>query len=102
MRMPGSLVRRVRELHPMVADGLLAALVTVLGLPGLFTADEALARLDIRFRSPDALAVLLTLAQTVPLVWRRRAPGVVLAVTGLATWPTWPSATRPPGPSSGR
>jgi signal transduction histidine kinase len=97
MRMPGSLVRRVRELHPMVADGLLAALVTVLGLPGLFTADEALARLDIRFRSPDALAVLLTLAQTVPLVWRRRAPGVVLAVTGLATLahlafgypPTW-------------
>jgi DNA-binding NarL/FixJ family response regulator len=81
----------------MVADGLLAALVTVLGLPGLFTADEALARLDIRFRSPDALAVLLTLAQTVPLVWRRRAPGVVLAVTGLATLahlafgypPTW-------------
>jgi hypothetical protein len=28
--------------------------------------------------------VLLTLAQTVPLVWRRRAPRVVLAVTGLA------------------
>jgi hypothetical protein len=50
MRTPGSLVRRVRELHPMVADGLLAALVTVLGLPGLFTADEALARLDLRDR----------------------------------------------------
>jgi hypothetical protein len=54
-------------------------------------------KLDIRFRSPDALAVLLTLAQTVPLAWRRRAPRVVLAVTGLAVLahlvigylPTW-------------
>jgi signal transduction histidine kinase len=81
----------------MVADGLLAALVTVLGLPGLFSGEEALAKLDLRFRSPDALAVLLTLAQTVPLVWRRRAPRVVLAVTGLAVLahlvigylPTW-------------
>jgi hypothetical protein len=50
MRTPGSLVRRVQELHPMVADGLLAALVTVLGPPGLFTADEALAKLDLRDR----------------------------------------------------
>jgi signal transduction histidine kinase len=58
---------------------------------------EELAKLDIHFRSPDALAVLLTLAQTVPLVWRRRVPGAVLAVTGLAALghmalgyrPTW-------------
>jgi hypothetical protein len=37
MRAPGSLFRRVRELHPTVADGLLAALVTLLGLPQLFS-----------------------------------------------------------------
>jgi signal transduction histidine kinase len=97
MRMPASLLRRVRELHPMVTDGLLAALITVLALPRLFIVNEDLAKLGIQFRSPDALAVLLTLAQTVPLVWRRRAPVVVLAVTGLATLihlaigyqPTW-------------
>jgi hypothetical protein len=88
MRASGSLLRRVRELPPTVADGLLAALVTVLGLPGLFGSYDALAKLDIRFRSPDALAVLLTLAQTVPLAWRRRAPRVVLAVTA---WPSWPT-----------
>jgi signal transduction histidine kinase len=97
MRMPGSLLRRVRQLHPTVADGLLAALITVLALPRLFIENEELAKLDISFRGPDALAVLLTLTQTVPLVWRRRAPGVVLAVTGLAALahlvlgyqPTW-------------
>jgi signal transduction histidine kinase len=95
--MPGSLLRRVRALHPMVADGLLAALVTLIGLPRLFILDEDLARLGIEFRDVDALALLLTLAQTVPLVWRRRAPMAVLAVTGLAALahlvigyqPTW-------------
>jgi signal transduction histidine kinase len=94
----GTVLRRVRELPPTVADGLLAALVTVLGLPGLFTVNDALAdKLDLRFRSPDVPAVLLTLAQTVPLAWRRRAPRVVLALTGLAVLahlilgylPTW-------------
>jgi signal transduction histidine kinase len=95
--MPGSLLRRVRELPPMVADGLLAALVTLIGLPRLFILNEDLARLGIEFRDVDALALLLTLAQTVPLVWRRRAPMAVLAVTGLAALahlvigyqPTW-------------
>jgi signal transduction histidine kinase len=97
MRMPGSLVRRVRRLPPTVADGLLAALVTALGLPQLFIANPSLAKLGIEFRGTDALAVLLTLAQTVPLAWRRRAPMAVLAVTGLAALahlavgyrPTW-------------
>ena len=97
MRMPGSLVRRVRRLPPTVPDGLLAALITLLGLPQLFIVNSSLAKLDLQFRDTDALAVLLTLAQTVPLVWRRRAPLVVLTVTGLAALahlaigyqPTW-------------
>ena len=97
MRAPGSLLRRVRELHPLVADGLLAGLITLLGLPQLFVDNQSLAKLDIQFRDTDALAVLLTLAQAVPLVWRRRAPVTVLAVTGLAALahlaigyrPTW-------------
>ena len=81
----------------MVADGLLAGLITLLGLPQLFVDNQSLAKLDIQFRDTDALAVLLTLAQAVPLVWRRRAPVTVLAVTGLAALahlaigyrPTW-------------
>jgi signal transduction histidine kinase len=97
MRMPGSLVRRVRRLPPTVADGLLAALVTVLGLPQLFVESQSLTRLDVQFRSPNALAVLLTLAQTVPLTWRRRYPRAVLAATIAAATvhlllgfqPTW-------------
>jgi signal transduction histidine kinase len=97
MRARGPLLRRVRGLHPTLADGLLAALVTLLGLPQLFIISDDLAKLDVHFRSTDALAVLLTLAQSIPLVWRRRAPGAVLTVTGLAALahlaigyrPTW-------------
>jgi len=81
----------------MVADGLLAGLIILLGLPQLFVDNQSLAKLDIQFRDTDALAVLLALAQAVPLVWRRRAPVTVLAVTGLAALahlaigyqPTW-------------
>jgi signal transduction histidine kinase len=85
MRMPGSLLRRVRELHPMVADGLLAALLTVIALPMLFLPSENFERLfATSFRDPGLLGVALTLGQTVPLTWRRRAPYAVLAVTTAA------------------
>jgi signal transduction histidine kinase len=85
MRAPGSLLRRLRGLHPMVADGLLAALVTAIALPMLFLPSETFERLYATgFRDPGPLAVLLTLCQTVPLTWRRRAPFAVLAVTTAA------------------
>jgi signal transduction histidine kinase len=85
MRMPGSLVRRVRELPPTVADGLLAALLTVIALPLLFLPSENFERLYASgFRDPGPLAVLLTLCQTVPLAWRRRAPYAVLGVSTAA------------------
>jgi len=47
MRMPWSLVRRVREPPSTVADGLLAALLTLLALPQLFLDSEYFERLDI-------------------------------------------------------
>src|SRR5215218_7109420 len=85
MRASGSLLRRVRELHPTVADGLLAALLTVIALPMLFLPSENFERLfATSFRDPVPLGVLLTLCQTVPLTWRRRAPYAVLAVTTAA------------------
>jgi signal transduction histidine kinase len=84
MRASGSLLRRLRELHPLLADGLLAALLTAIALPMLFLPSPNFERLYVPFRDPDALAVLLTLCQTVPLVWRRRAPYAVLVATLVA------------------
>jgi signal transduction histidine kinase len=85
MRVPGSLFRRVRELPPTVADGLLAALLTVIALPMLFLPSENFERLYASgFRDPGPLAVLLTLCQTVPVTWRRRAPYAVLAASTAA------------------
>jgi signal transduction histidine kinase len=85
MRASGSLLRRVRELPPTVADGLLAALLTAIALLMLFLPSENFERLYATgFRDPGPLGVLLTLCQTVPVTWRRRAPYAVLAVTTAA------------------
>jgi signal transduction histidine kinase len=100
MRERRSLLRRVRELPPPVADGLLAALLATIGLTQLLFESPLIARLGWDFRDPDALAVLLTLAQAAPLVWRRRAPRLVLAATFAAAFvtlvlgyqPTWAQA----------
>jgi signal transduction histidine kinase len=83
-----------------VADGLLAALIAVVGLTQLLFESPLIARLGWDFRDPDALAVLVTLAQAAPLVWRRRAPRLVLAATFAAALlnlllgyqPTWAQA----------
>jgi signal transduction histidine kinase len=95
-----SLLRRVRELPPPVADGLLATLIAVVGLTQLFFESPLIVRLGWDFRDPDALAVLVTLGQAAPLVWRRRAPRLVLAATFAAALvnlvlgyqPTWAQA----------
>ena len=85
MRAPGSLLRRVRQLPATVADGLLAVLLTAIALPILFLPSENFERLYAAgFRDPGPLAVLLTLCQTVPVAWRRRAPYAVLAATTAA------------------
>src|SRR5918992_5225113 len=85
MRAPASLLRRLRGLHPMVADGLLAALLTLIAIPQLFLPSDNFERLYAAgFRDPGVLAVLLTLGQTVPLAWRRRAPYAVLAASTAA------------------
>jgi signal transduction histidine kinase len=75
----GSPVRWLKQ-HPLAADGLLAALVTAISLPGPW-----ITRRGYEFREPDGLAVVLVLAASAPLAWRRRAAmPAFLAV--LAAW----------------
>jgi signal transduction histidine kinase len=67
--------------RPLVADGLLAGLLTVVSLVALSSAwSECDGDCD-----PGGLAAALVLATTVPLVWRRRHPLAVSLVTGMAT-----------------
>jgi signal transduction histidine kinase len=69
--------------RPMVGDALIASVLATVSLVGL------VARLDLDllegdsdiFRPLDALGVGLVLLQTAPLVFRRRAPVWILAVT---------------------
>ena len=64
--------------HPYVLDVALAAFVLLVALDPLLgepTSDE---------RSPDALAAILFLLSSVPLVWRRTRPFAVLVLTIVA------------------
>ncbi len=69
------LTRRHGQADLVVAAGALA-----LGLGGLGVGGSS----HVDYRSPDALAVLLVVAITVPLAWRRVWPGWVLVVSGSA------------------
>ena len=67
--------------RPLVADGLLAGLLTVVSVVALASAwSECEGDCD-----PGGHAAGLVLATTVPLVWRRRHPLAVGLVTGMAT-----------------
>ena len=66
-------VRWVRE-HPFTSDALLALGVAALSLPGPW-----ITRVGVHYRSPDAWDVLLVLASSLPLAFRRRAPVTVFA-----------------------
>jgi signal transduction histidine kinase len=76
--------RRLRDLNPVVADGLLAAVLALLAFSQLLIQPSIYRRLGIEVRTPDLVAVLIVLAQTMPLAWRRRAPVLVLAVLTAA------------------
>jgi signal transduction histidine kinase len=74
------LATRLRGADPTLVDGLLAAVLVVVevggaALIGRYTDEPAL----------TPLGVLLLLAGTAPLTWRRRAPVPVWAVIGAAT-----------------
>jgi signal transduction histidine kinase len=70
--------------HPLLGDAAIALLVTGVALMSMVErvaqvrlTDEA----SVRFNEPDLLGVLLVLTGTGALLWRRRAPLLVLAVT---------------------
>jgi signal transduction histidine kinase len=67
--------------RPLLADGLLAGLLAVVSL---VTLAYAWGECD-RDCDPGGVAVALVLAQTLPLVWRRRRPLAVGLLTGAAT-----------------
>jgi signal transduction histidine kinase len=80
------LTRWFRGVNPWVIDAVLGTVFTVLGLLGLVAGDDR----HNAYKDPDALAVVLSLACTMPLYLRRRAPlathvATLSAVVALAT-----------------
>ena len=61
-------MRWLRE-HPFAADALLGAVLFAVMVPGLWFRDH---NVDVEFRDPDALGVLLVALTSLPLACRRR------------------------------
>jgi signal transduction histidine kinase len=84
------------RVRPLVADGLLAALLAAFSLVALWYANRDC---DGACRPGGAVAVGVVLVQTLPLTWRRRQPLAVSLVTGLATaaygFAPWPDLAMP-------
>jgi signal transduction histidine kinase len=70
------------RLHPLAADALLATFLLVVGIIGLFVEESTT---TTHPRATDALAVVLVVVITVPIVLRRRHPFPVVVVSGIAT-----------------
>lgn len=79
-------IQWLRE-RPLLADGLLAALVTLVAIVGLLTVE---ANIDTESnRDTEALTYVLTLVATSMVVLRRRTPILGLWVVTAATVPYW-------------
>ncbi|HEX9260698.1 MAG TPA: sensor histidine kinase [Acidimicrobiales bacterium] len=83
------LTDRYRSLDPLVVDGLLAGVLTIIGLVTVFS-PEVIGD----YREPGALAVVSALAVCAPVAVRRRVPFSALMVSAgavsihiLAKWP---------------
>jgi len=96
--MPKSPIRWVRGLDPLAADALLAAMFAMIDLLAL----AASTKRPEGIRDPNFLAVVLLLAQSVPIVWRRRRPVAVLVLTtaGFAAYHVMGFPTDVPGGGS--
>ena len=73
--------------RPMVQDALMAGALTATSLVGFvahLNVDIPEGGGELPYRRLDILAIILVLLQTLPLVWRRKAPVIVLTVTTVA------------------
>ncbi len=79
---------RLPRLNPLLVDALLALLVTIVALDSLVGRLALVVQTEdggsIRFRTPDLIGVTLLVIGAAVLVWRRRAPLTVLAVTSVS------------------
>ena len=85
-RSVGDAVRRTLS-GPVGQDTLIASLLTTASLVGLLVhlhVDLPEGGTDVSNAQLDTLGIVLALLQTVPLVWRRVAPVLVLAVCSVA------------------
>lgn len=85
-RSVGDAVRRTLA-EPIRQDALIAALLTTASLVGLLVhlhVDLPEGGTDAVNTQLDSVGIVLALLQTVPLVWRRMAPVLVLAVCSVA------------------
>ncbi|MEV5142980.1 sensor histidine kinase [Streptomyces sp. NPDC052727] len=71
--------------HPLAADAALAAGVLACMVAGSFAAPQGHHGLSWGVRTPAVLSLVLMLAGAAALVFRRRAPKTVLAVTGTVS-----------------
>jgi signal transduction histidine kinase len=72
---------------PLVQDTLIAVLLTAASLVGVVThlqVDIPEGGSDVNGRGLDTLGIGLILLQTIPLMWRRRAPVLVLSMTAAS------------------
>lgn len=74
-------VSAVLARHPRQVDGVMAGVLAVLAVLGIWLTQH---QAPGHFRDPDAWAVLLALAETVPLAWRRSHPDLVLVTAAVA------------------
>ena len=87
-----SVIERWRRVPPLVTDGLLAVVVAVVTVISVVVNDQQDHGLSL-----SRFGVLLLAVELVPLVWRRRSPVLVFAISGIAAaWygirPTRPGA----------
>jgi signal transduction histidine kinase len=80
-------LRRAAREHPVVLDSLLAVLVLVNGLVDLYMPRES--RNHGSLPHPLGLVILTIVGQSVPLIWRRRAPAAVLTTVVAASVLQW-------------
>ncbi|MET9973404.1 histidine kinase dimerization/phosphoacceptor domain-containing protein, partial [Streptomyces sp. NPDC006356] len=77
--------RRHLKAHPMALDAALAVAVLACMVAGSFVDPHGKNEVTWALRTPDALSLLLITLGAAALVFRRRAPMTILALTGTAS-----------------